>query len=884
VTKDVRKIEINDINLKSLIESETGDRFNRSGMISCPFHADKTPSLKVKFLSDANKERYKCYGCGEDGDAVDFIMKTKNMDYPQAREYLGIPLEKTIQEKEIDKVKGYIEWEIKTMDHRKGLELLGLFSFVDKENKPLYYKAKFKAPDGKKSLSYYHVDVDNKVKNKRNGEEVFYNLYNLYNAIKDNKTIIITEGEKDSNSLNSILKNKNYVATSCKGIKDFSILYGAKIFICGDTGIAGAAYIEKIKYVLLEESQVFKVINFQGIKSLGDNKDVTDWLESGHTKNNLYQAFKRSLDLKNKYDLQQDFAGIYKYVKEKGEDNSFTKTYISNFTLLEATRIDFVDKGQEGVKIVLKSPTGATVERIDVVTVFDDVKAFKGFLGSLDLSFTGTIADLTTLKTWINSYFAIDLEERHTGVKFVNKGNVRMLVTNDGAVTKNKINTSIKSDEGTEVNIAKVEEITPVEMKEIMKNLFTFATFGKTFSIIGSLASFLMTEQMVALKIKNHHLNMVGESGSGKSTILENVIAPIFNYPKNDIKSVGLITPFALIKNLSDGNYPILFDEYKPSSLDKFKNLKLSETLRNLYDRSTVSRSDKSFKNRNFQLNRPLVLAGEESYPNAEKPLIERSCIVYLSKIERDAKHIASMKWLTENEDKLNKLGRSLINTVLELSSEDYQIIRDNVAKGIGKMKDRPLNTCINICSGIEIFNLLLAKLNLKQISNYTEVIVKNIREEVLDNKDEASSQVEMMLIQYNSMIEDSRARDVENVIIRSSEGLFIKSSEMLNQINEYVRSVNSNWVPLELKDFRKQAMKAGYITGKGNKSIYSKTLVKLIRYDTCDVERFRNLDVSSIISQDVEDVTDSDNIIPFKESIKKEIANKSKGVKSDGL
>lgn len=870
-------MDINEIDLKALIERETNQRFNRQGTVCCSFHNEKTPSMNVKFLSNANKERYKCYACGAEGDAVDYIMKTKNMDYPQAREYLGIPLEKTIQELEIDKVKSYIEWEIKTLDHRKGLTLLGLFSFVDRDNKPLYYKAKFKAADGKKSLSYYHVDAEDKVKNKRNGEEVFYNLYNVFNAIRDNKTIIITEGEKDANTLNSILRNKDYIATSSKGIKDFSILHHAKIFICGDTGDAGKKYVEKIKFELLEDSMVFKVIILQGIKVLGDNKDVTDWLESGHTKNDLFQAFKRSLDLKNIYELQQDFAGIYKY-------KDSVKTYISNFTLLEATRINFIDKEQEGVKVVLKSPTGAMVERIDVVTVFDDVKAFKGFLGSLDLSFTGSIGDLTNLKTWINNYFAIDLEERHTGVKFVNRDNVRMLVTNDGAVTKDKINTSIKSDEGTEVNITKVEEITPVEMKEIMKNLFTFATFGKTFSIIGSLASFLMTEQMVTLKIKNHHLNMVGESGSGKSTILENVIAPILNYPKNDIKSIGLITPFALIKNLSDGNYPILFDEYKPSSLDKFKNLKLSETLRNLYDRSTVSRSDKSFKNRNFQLNRPLVLAGEESYPNSEKPLIERSCIVYLSKIEREPKHIESMKWLTENENKLNKLGKSLINTVLELSSKDYQIIRDDVVKGIEKMKDRPLNTCINICSGIEILNLLLKKLNVKQITNYTQTIVENIKEEVLDNKEEASSQVEMMLIQYNSMIEDGRARDVDNVIIRSGEGLFIKSSEMLNQINEYVRSVNSNWVPLELKDFRKQAMKAGYLTGKGNKSIFSKSLVKLIRYDTCDVERFRNLDVSSIISQEVEEVSESDNIIPFKESVKKEIANKSKGVKSDGL
>lgn len=863
--------ELTDINLKELIEREAGGRFDKHNKIKCCFHADKTASLSVKFNSDTNKYIFKCFGCGEFGDSIDFIQKYKNLDYIKAREYLGLTTEKNETEIQIEKIQSFIDWQIKKF--KIGYKLKGLLPYVNEKNEIIYFQAKFIPPDpgAKKECSYYHIEND-KVINKRKGEELPYNLYNVIDGIKNNKKIILTEGPKDANTINNLLKGSHYVATSMKNVKDTTILNGASICVCSDSGSAGDKYIEFVKEQLFESSKAFKIINLPGLKDLGDNKDVTDWLESGHTKSELLQAFKRSLDLKSRYELQQDFAGIYKLVKNKDENGpEFVKVYISNFTLLEATSIEFVDNCIEGVKVVLLSPKGNKIERIDTVNVFDEVKSFKGFLGSLELSFVGNIADLTTFKTWISNYFAINLEQRHTGVKFINKDNVRMLITNDGAVTNDKINTFIKSDEGTDVNIINVDEISPDEMIEVERNLFTFATLEKTFSIIGSLISFLMTEQMVTLKIKNHHLNMVGESGSGKSTILENVIAPILNYPKNDIKSVGLITPFALIKNLSDGNYPILFDEYKPSSLDKFKNLKLSETLRNLYDRSTVSRSDKNFKNRNFQLNRPIILAGEESYPNSEKPLIERSCIVYLSKVERAPKHIASMSWLIKNEKLLNKLGKSLIYIVLELSSEDYQAIRANVAIGIDKMKDRPLNTCINICSGIEILNLLLEKLNLNKICNYTEYVVNNIKEEVLGNREEALSQVEEMLKKYNSMIEDGRARDVENVIQCREEGLFIKSSEMLNQISEYLRSVNSSWIPLDLNDFRKQAMKAGYLTGKGDKSIYISLLKKPIRYDTCSIEKFRSLDVSSIVSPEVEDITDLDNIIPFKESYKRE-------------
>ena len=45
-----------------------GVRVNRNGMACCPFHDDKHPSMKVD-------NRYYCFGCGEKGDAIDFVSK-----------------------------------------------------------------------------------------------------------------------------------------------------------------------------------------------------------------------------------------------------------------------------------------------------------------------------------------------------------------------------------------------------------------------------------------------------------------------------------------------------------------------------------------------------------------------------------------------------------------------------------------------------------------------------------------------------------------------------------------------------------------------------------------------------------------------------------------
>lgn len=45
-----------------------GIKVNRNGMAVCPFHKDKNPSMKTD-------SRYYCFGCGEKGDAIDFMAK-----------------------------------------------------------------------------------------------------------------------------------------------------------------------------------------------------------------------------------------------------------------------------------------------------------------------------------------------------------------------------------------------------------------------------------------------------------------------------------------------------------------------------------------------------------------------------------------------------------------------------------------------------------------------------------------------------------------------------------------------------------------------------------------------------------------------------------------
>jgi len=51
----------------------------------CPFHQDHDPSLHIF----ANGQRWKCFGCGEEGDSFTFIMKIQRIGFREAVEFLG---------------------------------------------------------------------------------------------------------------------------------------------------------------------------------------------------------------------------------------------------------------------------------------------------------------------------------------------------------------------------------------------------------------------------------------------------------------------------------------------------------------------------------------------------------------------------------------------------------------------------------------------------------------------------------------------------------------------------------------------------------------------------------------------------------------------------
>ena len=107
----------------------------------CPFHNEKTPSFYVS----PSKGIFKCFGCGEAGDVVKFLMKHEHYTYPEALRWLADKYHIEIKEEE------QTEEEKQRQTERDGL--FHVSEFAQKYFADLLYNDDMGRAVG---LSYFH--------------------------------------------------------------------------------------------------------------------------------------------------------------------------------------------------------------------------------------------------------------------------------------------------------------------------------------------------------------------------------------------------------------------------------------------------------------------------------------------------------------------------------------------------------------------------------------------------------------------------------------------------------------------------------------------------------------------------------------------------------
>ena len=98
MTNDIFETVKRNVKIAEVVE-DYGVQLNYQGQGLCPFHKEKTPSFSVKREDNI----FKCFGCGESGDAITFVAKLKGIEPIEAARELAEKYHIEVEEKKTGK-------------------------------------------------------------------------------------------------------------------------------------------------------------------------------------------------------------------------------------------------------------------------------------------------------------------------------------------------------------------------------------------------------------------------------------------------------------------------------------------------------------------------------------------------------------------------------------------------------------------------------------------------------------------------------------------------------------------------------------------------------------------------------------------------------------
>ncbi len=230
----------------------------------CPFHDDSDPSLS--FNSETGL--FKCFGCNESGDAFHFYkLKHGLASFPEVLQGIGQDFG----------ING--SGSRSTTTGKGNGRIVAEYEYVDEKGDLLFQVVRFdpkdfrqRRPDGKGGWIWNMKEV----------QRVPYRLPEVLKA----ELVLIPEGEKDCDNL----RKWGFTATTSPGGAEKweaqynEALAGRDVILLPDNDMPGRKHIEKIAKSLKDVARSIKVVELPGLK---EKQDVSDWIETGVTKEEL---------------------------------------------------------------------------------------------------------------------------------------------------------------------------------------------------------------------------------------------------------------------------------------------------------------------------------------------------------------------------------------------------------------------------------------------------------------------------------------------------------------------------------------------------------------------------------------------------------------------
>jgi putative DNA primase/helicase len=412
-----------------------------------------------------------------------------------------------------------------------------------------------------------------------------------------------------------------------------------------------------------------------------------------------------------------------RYLKLKGDGSVLA---ISNFVIRPIEIIEAEEEAQVSAEVI--NDRGESFRRTFLTTEFGNLQKFKNVLNqnTLSLCYTGTESDLELLKNHISKQDC----QRKKGVRgigcFEYEGRW-VFVGEDRSVDAdgNEVPGIVSLKKTREIK-TKLLDYPPVDRNDLQKvgrALFEYNEPAKTVSIIGFCAGCFLKEKLRTLSIKFPHLVLTGEQGSGKSNTLERFIIPIFS--TGIASGASKVTPFTVMKASASSNLvPQLFDEFKPSTMDKYRLETLYNHLRDAYDGHDGQRGRPDLSVMQYRLSAPIVLVGEGA---PAEPAIRERCIELLfnKKDLKDAARRRAFSLLSRSGSVLGRLGRSLLNQALKFDMTKIKSVHEEASRRLEE--DYPSRVANNLACcvvGLRLVEEVCSELGLtfEEVSGMTMV------------------------------------------------------------------------------------------------------------------------------------------------------------------
>jgi hypothetical protein len=164
-----------------------------------------------------------------------------------------------------------------------------IYKYTDEEGNLLYEVLRYNLGDGKKTFKQRRVVDGELAWSLGDTRKPLYKLPLVVEAIKNKEIIFFVEGEKDVHTLLDLGLTATTSGSWVKNwMNDWSrSLTGAKLIVIPDNDDRGNESIKNIK-----DSNLNSYVASLKTVSLPEGKDVTDWINLGHTKEELIELCK----------------------------------------------------------------------------------------------------------------------------------------------------------------------------------------------------------------------------------------------------------------------------------------------------------------------------------------------------------------------------------------------------------------------------------------------------------------------------------------------------------------------------------------------------------------------------------------------------------------